>query len=81
MSSIHFIKTELAAAFARGVRQCVVVGSRSLLEGFKSSPNQSFHLFTVDEEQSSVSPSGDATRAGKRQRDTNCQVGLDHLMS
>ena len=31
MSSIHFIKTELAAALARGVRQCVVVGSRPLL--------------------------------------------------
>jgi O-methyltransferase involved in polyketide biosynthesis len=56
MSSIHFIKTELAAALARGVRQCVVVGSRPLFqEAFKSSPDQSFHVFTVDEEHSSVS--------------------------
>ena len=57
MSSIHFIKTELAAALARGVRQCVVVGSRPLFqEAFKSSPDQSFQVFTVDEEHSSVSP-------------------------
>ncbi len=57
MSSIHFIKTELAAALARGVRQCVVVGSRPLLEeAFKNSPDQSLHVFTVDEEQPSVLP-------------------------
>ena len=57
MSSIHFIKTELAAAIARGVRQCVVVGSRSLpQEAFKGSPDQSFQVFMVDEEQSSCSP-------------------------
>lgn len=56
MSSIHFIKTELAAALARGVRQSVVVGSRPLFqEAFKSSPDQSFHVFTVEEEHSSVS--------------------------
>ena len=37
MSSIHFIKTELAAALATGVRQCVVVGSRPLFqEAFKA---------------------------------------------
>jgi O-methyltransferase involved in polyketide biosynthesis len=57
MNSIRFIKTELAAAFARGVRQCVVVGWRPLLqEAFTSFPDQGFHLFTVDEEQSPVSP-------------------------
>lgn len=57
MSSIHFIETELAAAFARGVRQCVVVGSQPLSqEAFNSSPDQSFHVFAVDEEQSSGSP-------------------------
>jgi O-methyltransferase involved in polyketide biosynthesis len=58
MSSIHFVKTELAAALARGVRQCVVVGSRRQLlqEAFESSRDQSFHVFTVDEEQPSVSP-------------------------
>jgi O-methyltransferase involved in polyketide biosynthesis len=58
MSSIHFIKTELAAAFARDVRQCVIVGSRPLFqEELKSSPDQNFHMFTVNEEHSSVSPS------------------------
>jgi O-methyltransferase involved in polyketide biosynthesis len=57
MSAVHFLKTELAAALARGVRQCVVIGSRPLLqEAFKSSPDQSFHVFAMDEEQSSVSP-------------------------
>jgi len=57
MSSIRFIKTELAAALARGVRQCVVVGSRPLFqEAFKSSPDQSFHVFTVDEKRSTASP-------------------------
>ena len=57
MSSIDFIKTELTAALARGVRQCVLVGSRPLFqEAFRSSLGQSVHLFTVDEEHSSVSP-------------------------
>ena len=43
------------AAFARGVRQCVVVGSRPLFkEAFKSSPDQNFQVFTVDEEQLQV---------------------------
>ncbi len=57
MSSIHFIKTELASAVARGVRQCVVIGSGpALREAFKSSPDPSLQIFAVDEEQSSVSP-------------------------
>jgi len=56
MSSLHFIKTEMAAARARGVRQCVFVGSRPLFqEAFKSTPEQNFQVFTVDEERSSVS--------------------------
>jgi O-methyltransferase involved in polyketide biosynthesis len=57
MSSVNFIKTELAAAVTREVRQCVVVGSRPLLqEAFKNSPDQSLHVFTVDEEQPAISP-------------------------
>lgn len=57
MSAIHFIKTELAAGFTRGVRQCVVVGSQPLSEeAFKSSRDQSFRVFTLDEEQASRSP-------------------------
>jgi hypothetical protein len=57
MSTVHFLKTELMAAFARGVRQCVVVGSGPLFkEAFKSSPDQNIQVFTVDEEQTSGSP-------------------------
>ena len=57
MSAVHFLKTELMAAFARGVRQCVVVGSGPLVkEAFKSSPDQNIQVFTVDEEQTSGSP-------------------------
>ncbi len=58
MSSTHFIKTELAAAVARGVRQCVLVGSRlPLPEALESSSNQALQVFAVDEEQSLDSPS------------------------
>jgi O-methyltransferase involved in polyketide biosynthesis len=57
VSSINFIKTELAAAIARGVRQCVVIGSRSpVREAFESSPSPIERVFTVDEEQTSDSP-------------------------
>jgi O-methyltransferase involved in polyketide biosynthesis len=58
MSSAHFIKTELAAALARGVHQCIVLGSRRQLlqEAFESSRDQTFHVFTVDEEQPPVLP-------------------------
>ncbi len=46
MSPIDFIKTELAAATARGVRQCVVLGSRSALpEALESSPEQNLQVF------------------------------------
>jgi hypothetical protein len=50
VSSINFTKTELAAAIARGVRQCVVIGSRlPLCEAFKSSPDPKLRIFAVDE--------------------------------
>ena len=56
MSSIHFIKSELASAIARGVRQCVVIGSRPPVgEAFKNSPDQALQVFAVDEDQPSVS--------------------------
>lgn len=46
MSSIEFIKTEIAAAAARGVRQCVVLGSRPALpEAFESSPDRALQVF------------------------------------
>ncbi len=44
MNSLHFAETEWAAALARGVRQCVVIGSRPLVcAGFRehSGPNRS----------------------------------------
>jgi hypothetical protein len=56
MSSINFAKSELAAAVARGVRQCVVIGSRPLHELFKRSADQPLQLFAVDEEQPSDLP-------------------------
>ncbi|HMF77391.1 MAG TPA: hypothetical protein VK604_17165 [Bryobacteraceae bacterium] len=57
MSIIHFAKIELAAAIARGVRQCVVIGSPPLLcEALKNSPDQTLHVFAVDEDQLSDLP-------------------------
>lgn len=44
MSSINFTKTELSAALARGVRQCVVIGSRA----FESFSDQDLRIFSVD---------------------------------
>lgn len=57
MSSINFIRAELSAAIGRGVHQCVTIGSQPPLhQAFKSSPNQSFQVFAVDEEQPADSP-------------------------
>jgi len=57
MNSIHFTQTELAAAIARDVRQCVLIGSRPpAREAFESSPNPVVHVFAVDDEQPSDSP-------------------------
>ncbi len=57
MSSITFIKTELAAAVARGVRQCVVIGSLApMRDAFKSSSDCALQVFALDEEQPSDSP-------------------------
>jgi O-methyltransferase involved in polyketide biosynthesis len=55
MNAIDFIRTELAAAVARGARQCVVVGSRPFLrEAFKCSA-EILQVFAVDEQQPSDS--------------------------
>ncbi|MDQ2777238.1 MAG: hypothetical protein M3Y57_20325 [Acidobacteriota bacterium] len=49
MSSIDFIKTEVAAAAARGVRQCVVLGSRSPSpDAFEGSPDQTLQVFAPE---------------------------------
>jgi O-methyltransferase involved in polyketide biosynthesis len=50
VSSVSFTKAELAAAVARGVRQCVVIGSQlPLSEAFKSSPDLKLRTFALDE--------------------------------
>jgi len=54
--SLQFLRSQLAAAWARGVRQCVVVGSRlRLREAFESSPENDLQMFTVDEHPASGS--------------------------
>jgi O-methyltransferase involved in polyketide biosynthesis len=51
MSQTNFIKKELAAALARGVRQCVVIASRPLLlEAFSTHPDPTMQVFVVDED-------------------------------
>jgi O-methyltransferase involved in polyketide biosynthesis len=51
MSYIDFTKTELAAAIARGVRQCVMIASRPpLREALNTSPNSTVQVFAVDED-------------------------------
>ncbi len=52
MSAIRFIRGELVTALARGVRQCVLIGSRPLLpEVVKSSSNRVLQFFALDEVQ------------------------------
>ena len=59
MSQINFIKKELAAALAKGVRQCVVIASRPLLiEAFSTHPDPTLQVFVVDEDSA---PKGPAT--------------------
>ncbi len=52
MSSIDFTKTELAAAIARGVHPCVVIGSRQQpwREALRSSAERNLKVFAVDED-------------------------------
>jgi len=57
MSSLNFAKREIAAALARGVRQCVLVGARQpLRDDLQASADQSVRLFTVDEHRQPDSP-------------------------
>lgn len=57
MSSITFIQTELAGAIARGVRQCVVIGSpEPLRETLASSADEALQVFAVTEERPPDSP-------------------------
>jgi hypothetical protein len=56
MSYINFTKIELAAAVARGVRQCVVIAPRpQVQEALSASSNPSLRVFAVDEEVASDS--------------------------
>jgi O-methyltransferase involved in polyketide biosynthesis len=57
MSSLNFAKHELAAALARGVRQCVLIGARQpLRHDLQVSSDQDLRLFTVDEDLQPDSP-------------------------
>jgi O-methyltransferase involved in polyketide biosynthesis len=51
VSFISFAREELSSALAKGVRQCVVIGSRPLLsEVLESSPDEDLRVFAVEEE-------------------------------
>ena len=51
MNFLSFAKTELSAALARGVRQCVLIGTRATLgESFQSAPDGILQVFVVEEE-------------------------------
>ncbi|MFZ0590792.1 MAG: hypothetical protein WAM39_09935 [Bryobacteraceae bacterium] len=57
MSSINFTESEMASAVARGIRQCVVIGSQPPLhEAFRRSSGPSVQVFAVDEDPLSDSP-------------------------
>ena len=51
MRATNFAAAELASALARGVCQCVVIGSRTIWgETLKASPQECLRVFAVDEE-------------------------------
>jgi len=58
MSSVNFTKAELAAGIVRGVRQCVVIGSRQQpwREAFESPSEQTLQVLAVGEDPQSESP-------------------------
>src|SRR5215470_2749138 len=58
MSSLNFTKAELAAGIVRGVRQCVVIGSRQQpwREAFESPSEQTLQVLAVGEDPQSESP-------------------------
>lgn len=51
MNLTGFIRNELGNAIARGVRQCVVIGSKVPRETFEKSSEQPVRVFAVSEEQ------------------------------
>ena len=57
MRHINFIKSELAAAIARGVGQCVVIAStQTAQEAFSHFPDPTLRVFLVDEGAASNPP-------------------------
>jgi O-methyltransferase involved in polyketide biosynthesis len=50
VSLTDFTKAELSAALARGVRQCVVIGSPPLCDALKNPPEENLQVFGVAEE-------------------------------
>lgn len=75
MSYINFTKTELAAAVARGVRQCVVIASRPpLRDALSTSSNPSLRVFAMDED---VVPKSSATLVPTRFADETLAAALE----
>jgi O-methyltransferase involved in polyketide biosynthesis len=63
MSALTFIRTEFTAAIARGVRQCVILGSQPLLrEAFDAASYESLRVFKLHED-SPVPQSGTSVSA------------------
>jgi O-methyltransferase involved in polyketide biosynthesis len=57
MSYLNFAKTELTAAIARGVRQCVVIALRPPLhEALSTTVNPALRVFALDEDVAENSP-------------------------
>ena len=57
MSVLHFTRKELSAAVARGVKQCVFIGSRPIIcEALDHSSDENLQLFVVDEQPPPHSP-------------------------
>lgn len=83
MSSIQFLRAEVTAAIARGVRQCVVIGSRTALrEAFESASVQQLRMFAVDEEleQSTLREAPVASTIGTEELSTTLErSGFDKL--
>ena len=51
MNFLNFAKTELSTALANGVRQCVLIGTRTRLgESFPGVTDESLQVFVVEEE-------------------------------
>jgi len=79
MSCLTFPQTAWAAAWARGVRQCVVIGARGLWsECCPNYPDPAWQVFLVDEEPPSNSP---ATFVPTQFASETLATALGHVVS